>query len=45
MRFFPYAIAVLEVGATMVYLYHHQWRLALMWGCYAIATFAIGGVK
>jgi hypothetical protein len=45
LKWFPYAIATLEVGATLVYLYHREYRLALMWGCYAIATYAIGGAK
>jgi hypothetical protein len=45
MRFFPFLIATLELGATGVYLYHRHWRLALIWGCYAIATYALGFEK
>lgn len=45
MRWFPYGVGLLELGAVAVYLYHGEYRLALVWGCYAVSAFALGGVK
>lgn len=45
MRFFPYTIAVLDIGAAIVYCLNGQWRLALMWSCYAVATIAVAGIR
>lgn len=44
-RVFPYAVAVLEVLAAGVYLYHREWRLALVWTGYGVAALAFAGIK
>jgi hypothetical protein len=42
---FPYCVAVLEGAAALVYLYHHQWRLAIVWAGVSVANFAFAGVR
>ncbi len=42
---FPYAIAVLQVGASIVYLSQGRMRLGIYWLCCAGAVFAIAGQK
>jgi hypothetical protein len=44
-RVFPYAVAVLETGAALVYLYQGNWRLTILWAGYAVAAYALAGVK
>jgi hypothetical protein len=44
-RFFPYLIAVLEIVAGGVYLYHREWRLAIVWASVGIANLAFAGIK
>lgn len=45
MKFFPYAVALLDCGAAAVYLVNRQWALAITWGAYAVAAIALGSVK
>ncbi len=40
---FPLLIAVAELGAGAVCAYKHDWRMSLVWTCYAVATFALAG--
>ncbi len=40
---FPFAIAVLELGAALVFAYHRDWRWMIIWSGYALATFALVG--
>lgn len=42
---FPYAVAVLELGAAAVYAYHHNWRFAIIWCGVGIANLAFAGAK
>ena len=42
---FLYTVATLEGGAAVSYLIHRQYRLAVIWACYALATAALGGMK
>jgi len=44
-RFFPYLVAAGETGAALVYLYNHEWRLAIIWGGYAVAAVALASIK
>lgn len=44
-RFFPTLVALLELAACLVYLAKHEWRLAIVWGGYAIAASAFAGIK
>lgn len=44
-RFFPYAVAVLDMGAVFVYARNGEWKLAGVWLCYAIASFLLGSVR
>lgn len=44
-RFFPYAVAALELCAGAVYLYHREWRLAIVWAGVSVANFAFAGIK
>ena len=45
LRFFPYAVALLDLGAVAVYVHHRAWREAIIWFCYAVAAAALGGAK
>jgi hypothetical protein len=42
---FPYCVAVLEIAACLVYLWAHEWRLALVWAGVGIANFAFAGIR
>lgn len=42
---FPFAVAVLEMGAAAVYGYYGNWRLAIVWAGVSVANFAFAGVK
>lgn len=44
-RIFPYAVAVLELGAGLVYAYYGDVRLTILWLGYAVAAFALAGLK
>jgi hypothetical protein len=44
-RFFPYAVAVLELAAGGVYLWHREWRLAIVWFGVGLANVAFAGVR
>ncbi len=45
MRFFPYCIAGLELGAFVVYLVFREYRMGCIWLFYALATVLFAGVK
>lgn len=45
MRFFPYAVAGLELAAGLVYGFHREWRLAIVWVGVGIANVAFAGIK
>lgn len=42
---FPYAVAVLELGAGVVYAYYGDVRMTVLWLGYGIAAFALAGVR
>lgn len=42
---FLLAVAALEGAAVIVYVLQGQYRLALIWACYGLATVALSGVK
>jgi hypothetical protein len=42
---FPYTVAHVELAASIVYMFRREWRLAILWGGYAIAAFALAGQK
>jgi len=42
---FPYAVAVLELAAGVVYLFHAEWRLAIVWVAVGVANMAFAGIK
>ena len=44
-QFFPYSVAALEAAAGLVYLWHHEWRLAIVWFGVAVANGAFAGIK
>ncbi len=44
-QYLPYAVAVLEAGASLVYLCHAEWRLAIVWAGVSIANFAFAGIR
>ena len=44
-RVFPYLVAWLELCACLVYLYHREWRMSVLWGGYAVAAFALAAVR
>lgn len=44
-RFFPWCVAILELAAGCVYLYHREWRFAILWFGYGIAAVALAGAK
>lgn len=40
-RVFPAAVAVLELCAGLVYLWHRNWPLAVTWLAYGIAAIGL----
>lgn len=44
-QIFPYAVAGLELCAAIMYAWHRDWRLCIVWGCVGIANFAFAGIK
>lgn len=44
-QIFPYAVAVLELAAAVVYGAHHDWRLTIVWAGVGIANLAFAGIK
>lgn len=44
MRIFPYAVALLDLGAALVYFYNKQWMLGWTWFFYALAAITLGRV-
>ena len=44
-QIFPYAVAVLETGAALVYIAQGNVRMSILWGGYAVAAWALAGVK
>lgn len=44
-RFFPYAVAVLELGAAAVYFYSREFKLGVVWTCYAASAALLGSMK
>ena len=42
---FPYAVAVLDLGAAIVYFVHREWALGLTWLFYSAAAITLGSVK
>lgn len=44
-RIFAVAVAVLETCAALGYAYERNWRLTILWTGYAIAAWALAGVK
>lgn len=45
MRVFPFATAVMELSAAVVYITQREYALAVAWFCYAVACVALGMVK
>lgn len=45
MSFFPYSVALLDLGAAVVYGMNKEWALAITWFCYAMAAVSLGTVK
>lgn len=45
MSLFPFAVAILDLGAVAIYLSYKQYALAITWLCYAIAAVSLGMVK
>lgn len=42
---FPYTVSLLELLAAAVYVYYHNWRLAIIWAGVGIANVAFSGIK
>ena len=42
---FPYAVAVLEAGACLVFAWQGNTRMTILWLGYAVAAFALAGVR
>jgi hypothetical protein len=43
-RLFPYAVAVLELGACVMYAIDGNLRMTLLWGGYALAAFMLAAL-
>ena len=43
-QFFPYLVSVLGLAAGVVYLWHREWRLAIVWIGVGIANAAFAGI-
>lgn len=44
-QIFPYAVAALETAAAVVFIIRGEWRLSILWSGYAVAAWALAGVK
>ena len=44
-HYLPYAVAILELGAGVVYLLYQEWRLAIIWLGVGVANAAFAGIK
>jgi hypothetical protein len=44
-RVLPYAVAVLELGAGIVYACYAEWRLSIVWTCIGLANLAFAGIQ
>lgn len=44
-QIFPYAVAALETAAAIVYIYRGDVRLSILWTGYAVAAWALAGVR
>jgi hypothetical protein len=44
-QFFPYAVAALETAAAVVFAYRLDTRMTLIWVGYAVAAWALAGVR
>ena len=42
---FPLAVAALETGAALVFAYHGNVRMAILWGGYALAAWVLAGME
>lgn len=42
---FPIIVACAETGAGLVFLWRQEWRLAILWLGYAVAAWALVGLK
>lgn len=40
-QIFPFAIGALCVGASSVYAYQGNWKLSLIWACWAVADIVV----
>ena len=45
LHLFPWAVTILDLGASIVYLLQREYRLAFIWFCYACATMGLAGLK
>jgi hypothetical protein len=41
---FPISVAILDLGAGLVYVYYRQWALGITWIMYAVAAVSLGMV-
>ena len=41
----PYLVSALELGAGIVYLWHKDYRLAIVWVAVGVANAAFAGIK
>lgn len=44
-QWFPYAVALLEFGAFVVFAWQRNWRMTILWLGYAIGAFALAGKR
>lgn len=42
---FPLAVAALETGAAVVFFAHGNVRMTILWSGYAVAAWALAGVR
>lgn len=45
LKFFPYMVGLLDLGASLVYIQNREYALAITWLCYAVAAVALGTLK
>lgn len=44
-QWLPYTIAILQLGAGAIYIWHGEWRLALVWLPLAASNWAFAGIR
>lgn len=45
LRICPYAVAGMQLLAALIYLWHREWRLAIIWASVSLSNVAFAGIR